>query len=204
MADKNTNSYLIGILFGTRRFLGALITNPSSKFRNSKRRIQYGGPKCKKILDWNEIWYLEVFEVADYESKRCILKFKIAVPMWLIKMQRVTRLGWKLVFWGFWGRWLRIRAQDLKIKDGGSDMADKNVESYSNEIKFGTRRFLGSLITNPSSTLKNSAWRIQDGWLKCKKLLNCGEIWYSGFFGIADYESELNIQKFKMPHGRRK
>ena len=29
----------------------------------------YGGRKCKKLLDWNDIWYLEVFGVADYESK---------------------------------------------------------------------------------------------------------------------------------------
>ena len=33
----------------------------------------------------------------------------------------------------------------------------------------------------------------------CKKLLDWDKIWYSGFFGGADYESELNIQEFKMP-----
>ena len=62
----------------------------------------------------------------------------------------------------------------------------------------GTRGFLGSLITNPSSTFKNSKYRIQYGWLKCKKLLDKDRIWYLGFLGVADYESELNIYKFKM------
>ena len=31
-----------------------------------------------------------------------------------------------------------------------------------------------------------------------KKLLDCDDIWYSGIFGVADYESELKIQKLKM------
>ena len=31
-----------------------------------------------------------------------------------------------------------------------------------------------------------------------EKLLNWNDIWYSGVFGVADYESELKIQKFEM------
>ena len=57
MADENAKSYLIRIEFGTRRFLGSLITNPRSTYRNSKWPIRYGGRKCNKLLDWNEIWY---------------------------------------------------------------------------------------------------------------------------------------------------
>ena len=38
-------------------------------------------------------------------------------------------------------------------------------------------------------------WQLQYSGLKCKKLLNWDEIWYLGDFGVADYESELNIQK---------
>ena len=51
MAEQNTKCYLIGIKFGTRRFLQSLITNPSSKFRNSRCLIQYGDPKYKNSFD---------------------------------------------------------------------------------------------------------------------------------------------------------
>ena len=66
----------MGLKFGNLKiqgFLESLITNASSEFRNSKWRIHYGGRKGKKLLDWDEIWYAEVFGVADYESE---LKFR--------------------------------------------------------------------------------------------------------------------------------
>ena len=94
--------------------------------------------------------------------------------------------------------WLWIRAYQSEIKNGWYDMVDKNEQSYAIGMKFGTRRLLESLITTPSSSLRKSAWRIQYGWLKCKKLLDWAEIWCSGFFGIADYKFELNNQKFEM------
>ena len=31
-----------------------------------------------------------------------------------------------------------------------------------------------------------------------KNLLDCNDIWYAVVFGVAEYESELNLQKFKM------
>ena len=65
MADGNAKSYLIRMIFRTRGFLGSLITNPSSEFRNSKWRIEYCGIKCKKLLDWDDTWYSRVFGVAD-------------------------------------------------------------------------------------------------------------------------------------------
>ena len=65
------------------------------------------------------------------------------------------------------------------------------------DLKFCTQGILGSLITNPSSKFNNSKWRIQYIWLKCKKLLDWDEIWYSEFFDVGDYESELNIHKLQ-------
>ena len=53
---------------GTWGFLELLITNPDSTIRNKKWRIQYGRQTCKKLLEWNENWYLGVFGVANYES----------------------------------------------------------------------------------------------------------------------------------------
>ena len=42
MADQNTESYLIGMKFGTQGILGSLITYLNSTFTNLKWRIQYG------------------------------------------------------------------------------------------------------------------------------------------------------------------
>ena len=36
----------------------------------------------QKLLDWNDIWCTEVFEVADYESELRIHKFKMADRIW--------------------------------------------------------------------------------------------------------------------------
>ena len=65
--------------FSTRRFLGSLITNPSSQFRNSKWRNQYDKRECKKLLDWGDIWYSGVFEIGDYESELKMQKLKVAI-----------------------------------------------------------------------------------------------------------------------------
>ena len=64
-------------------------------------------------------------------------------------------------------------------------------------LELGTRGFLGSLITNPSSKLTDTKWRIQYGGQKWKKLLVC-DIMYLGVFGVADYKSKLKINKFEI------
>ena len=46
--------------------------------------------------------------------------------------------------------------------------------------------------------MADSIWRIQNGGLKCKKLIVLYETWYSGIFEIGNYESELKIHNFKM------
>ena len=91
----------INLKFSTWGFLRSLITNPSSEFRDSKSRMQYSGWKCKKLLDWDDIWYSGVSEVANYESKINIWKFKIADPISLTQLQYVTWLEWNLVLGGF-------------------------------------------------------------------------------------------------------
>ena len=78
MADENAKGYLILIMFVTREFLESLITNVSLKFINSKWRIQYAGRKCKKLLDWDKIWYSGIIAVADYESGLNIQKLYMA------------------------------------------------------------------------------------------------------------------------------
>ena len=93
MASENAKSNLIRMIFGTPRFSGSVITNLSSKFRNSKWRIQYGGQKSKKLIDGDDIRYSAVFRVADYKSKLKIQKFKMADPIWRAKMQKIIWSG---------------------------------------------------------------------------------------------------------------
>ena len=184
--------------FCIRGVLRSLITNPNSKFRNSIWRIQYGGPKCKNLLDLDGILYSGVIEVTDYESEFKIQKFNMANPIWRTKMQKVTWFRWNYVFVGYWGRWLRIRIQNWEIHYDESNMADQNAKSYLIWMKFCIRGLLRSLITNPNSKFKNSIWRIQYGGPKCKKLLDLDEILYSGAIEVADNESELKIHKLNM------
>ena len=47
MADENGKSYFFRIKLSTGGFLGSLIINLDTKFRNSKRWIQYGEPRHK-------------------------------------------------------------------------------------------------------------------------------------------------------------
>ena len=79
----------MNLKFGTRGFLGSLITNPSSKLTNTKWQIQYGGQKWKKLLVYDYILYSGPFGVADYESKLKIKKFDIADLIWQTKMQNL-------------------------------------------------------------------------------------------------------------------
>ena len=65
-------------------------------------------------------------------------------------------------------------------------------------MKFGTQRFLGSLITNSSLKFMNSRWQTQYGEPKLKKKYP-DEVWYSGGGGGTDHESEvIKTQKFEL------
>ena len=77
-------------------------------------------------------------------------------------------------------------------------MADQNAKTLSFRMKLGTRGLLGSLVTNLTSKLRNPKWRIQYGRSKFTKLVDPDKTPYSRAFGLAGYESELEIQKFKM------
>ena len=86
IADGKLKTYLIGMIFGTRGFLGSLITNPSLKIQNSKWWIPYGGRECEYLFDWDDIWYSVVFRVTEYESEFKIQNFKIADLIWRMIM----------------------------------------------------------------------------------------------------------------------
>ena len=70
--------WLIRMKLGTGRFLGS----------QSKWRIQYGDPNCKKLAKSNETRYWKIFEVADYECKLEFQKLKMADPIWRPKLQK--------------------------------------------------------------------------------------------------------------------
>ena len=70
-------------------------------------------------------------------------------------------------------------------------------------MKFGTWGFLASLITNPSSTFRNSKCCMQYGGLKCKKqkvipqMVFCGIHFYK-VIRAADYESDFRFSILNM------
>ena len=63
---------------GIQGFLGSLITNLNTKFRNSEWLIQYGDQNAKICLIRIEFFILMIFGVGDYESGHKIQKLKIA------------------------------------------------------------------------------------------------------------------------------
>ena len=89
-----------------------------------------------------------VFNITDLIYKNCyfVQSFEARIFPWV-------QWTWNLVLGDFWGRWLRIRAQNSEIQNGGSNMVVKNAKSYSIGMTFGTREL----------------------------------------FGVADYESKINI-----------
>ena len=128
--------------FGTRRFLGSLITNPSSKLTNTKWRIQYGGQKWKKLLVCDDILYSGVFGVADYASKFKIKKFEIADVMWQTKMQNL--LDWDdILYAGVFG--VADYRSILKIRKfiRADPIWWTKMQNYLIWLKFNTRRLVG-------------------------------------------------------------
>ena len=73
-------------------------------------------------------------------------------------------------------------------------MADQNVKIHLIGMKIVTRWFSRSMITNRHSKFGNSKWRIQHGEPKCKNSLDWDENYYSGVFGVSDYELTLNLE----------
>ena len=65
-------------------------------------------------------------------------------------------------------------------------------------LRFATRGFLGSLISNLSQKFENSKWLIQYGGKKFQNQPNLRETCYPGFFGVAEFKSGIKSRKFKM------
>ena len=134
--------------------------------------------------------------IADYKSELNIQKFKILDPIWWTKMQNLldcTEIWYSGVS--------KVAYDDSELNIQTFKMADpirrnKMQENYLIGMKFSTRRFLGSLITNPSPIIRNLKCGIQYSRAKFKNLPDWDKIWYLGVFGVVDYESDLSIQKF--------
>ena len=54
---------------GSRESPGSLSTNLKSKFKNSTRRIRYGGQKKEKLVPWLQNEFSGGFWAAEYESE---------------------------------------------------------------------------------------------------------------------------------------
>ena len=87
MADQNARLLDLDEIWYSE-VCGSLITSPSSKFRNSKRRIQYGGEKYKKRLD---------LDVTRYSGNSTFINTKKNRSNMVSKIQKVTRFRKKSV-----------------------------------------------------------------------------------------------------------
>ena len=81
-------------------------------------------------------------------------------------------------------------------------MATQKSKSETSHLKLDTRGFSRSLITNLKSRLKNYKLRIQYGDPKIQKWDQSFETGYSGIFKVADYKSQVKVEKLKIAHLR--
>ena len=90
----------------------------------------------KKLLEWDEIWYSDVFDVANHECKINIQKFKITDLIWLTKMQKIVLMRYNLVLEVVWRRRLRIRIniQKFKISDAIWGTKMRKAKSYAARV----------------------------------------------------------------------
>ena len=68
--------------------------------------------------------------------------------------------------------------------------------------ELGIWEFSGSLITNLVSVLQNSKWKTENGSdvsVSRKCFGNCYETWYTGIFGIADFNLKNETKKTCLP-----
>ena len=98
----------------------------------------------------------------------------------------------------FWDRWFRIFGQNLKIQNGGFNMAPKLFKVTRIRVKLSAWGFSGSLISILLSKFKNSKWWIQYGVEKCEITRFCLKLIIWGVFGVGDFEFGIQILKFKM------
>ena len=73
MADQNAKLLDLDEIWYSE-VCGSLITSPSSKFRNSKWRIQYGGKKYKKRLNLDEIRYSGN---STFKNKKYLIQYGV-------------------------------------------------------------------------------------------------------------------------------
>ena len=114
-----------------------------------------------------------VFGVVDRKFGVRIASFKIADTRWRLfypNLEVFKQLIQNLLYGYFLGRWLRFWSQNWKIQ-------------------------------NLVSELQNLQWRIQNGGYisaNSQFFRNCAETWYTGVFGVADYESGVRVVKIKI------
>ena len=66
-----------------------------SDFRNSRLLSQFGNDKFEKRLNYDQIWYTGVSEVADQDFVIGLLKFKMADIIWCYVYPHVTLVNSK-------------------------------------------------------------------------------------------------------------
>ena len=115
---KNTHfsSGPMDLKFGTREFLGLLITNPSSKFRNKNWR-----KKMQSLLDSDDIWYLNLFSFWTWKSETNThmgshMGFHVVHYIGIHnRTYKGTSRGVRLRFWWNWNMLKRIKKKEIRV-----------------------------------------------------------------------------------------
>ena len=137
-----------------------LVTNLNLKIRISKWRFEYGGSKCKKLLNSDGNRYSGFFRVTDCESDLKIQKYKMTVPIWQTKMKKkltdvVKTRRFLMVFW--------VADYESGMVMYEFKMAEliwqtKMRQVPSVQVKLSTQGLFRTLITNRQDKFKQLKW----------------------------------------------
>ena len=162
MADLNVKIIWLEWKWILRGFRG-----PWLRIDTQNSTIQYGGPECKKSLNWNENHYLGVFKVADCESLTWNFEIQNGGPKYknLLHWDEHYNSGafevpvWKKSIGKYWIQYF-IRSKVLEIRE-------KSTGSNTYQYFFFIRvQYIDRSI--------------------CKKLLDLEENRYLWIFGVAE------------------
>ena len=124
MVDGKLKNYFILLKIGFRGFFGWLILNSPSDLKKLRWRIQYGRRIAIKVSLFDQIGYIEVFDVAYYEITHEFSKFKMADRVRRTKVKKNTQFERK-------SKRLRILFHILEIEASGSNVAREEYKFSS-------------------------------------------------------------------------
>lgn len=63
------------------------------------QKMGKAGQKVKVLLEFHNLWYTYIFDVADYHNEFRLSKFKIKDPTWQTNFPKIDTICFKLSIW---------------------------------------------------------------------------------------------------------